>query len=133
MRRSPGWKSALPILLLVVSACSRSTQPTQQRGSPQLITAEEIAQSQAANAYDAVLRLRASFLSNRGPTSVTNRNSPETPTVYLDGMQFGPTASLRNIPANTVASIRLYRAWEATTKFGTGNIAGVIEVISRTQ
>jgi hypothetical protein len=133
MRRSPSWRSALPILLLVASACSRSRAATQPKVSPQLITAEEIVQSQAVNAYEAVLRLRANFLSNRGPTSITNSNAPQTPNVYLDGMQFGPTASLRNIPAITVASIRLYRPWEATTKFGTGNAAGVIEVISRRQ
>jgi hypothetical protein len=134
MRRSPRWRSALSVLVLVAfAACSRSTQPGQRGRSPQLITAAEIEQSQAVNAYEAVLKLRANFLSNRGPTSIVDRNAPQYPNVYVDGMQFGPLASLRSIPANQIASIRLYRAWEATTKFGTGNAAGVIEIISRTQ
>jgi hypothetical protein len=38
---------------------------------------------------------------------------------------------LRNIPASQVSTIRLYRAWEATTKFGTGNMSGVIAITTR--
>jgi hypothetical protein len=30
-----------------------------------------------------------------------------------------------------IATIRLYRSWEATTKFGAGNMGGVIEIITR--
>jgi hypothetical protein len=101
--------------------------------SPELITAAEIVESQAASAYEAVLRLRAHFLNSRGQTSLLNRSAPEQPNVYLDGVRYGPVSSLRNIPAIQVAQIRLYRGWEATTKFGTGNVAGVIEVISRVQ
>ena len=134
MRRALGRRSTVSAVLLlsVLAACARAT-PNQSTGSPQLITAQEIAQSQAATGYDAVLKLRANFLSNRGKTSLVDRDAPQTPTVYLDGMQFGPIASLRNIPASQIASIRLYRAWEASTKFGAQNVAGVIEVISKTQ
>jgi hypothetical protein len=38
---------------------------------------------------------------------------------------------LRNIPASDVAVIRLYRSWEATTKFGAGKMGGVIAVTTR--
>jgi hypothetical protein len=46
-------------------------------------------------------------------------------------MEFGQIASLRTIPASQVSTIRLYRAWEAATKFGTGNMGGVIAVTTR--
>jgi hypothetical protein len=52
--------------------------------------------------------------------------------VYLDGQMYGDASTLKNISANVVESIRLYRAWEATTKFGARNVAGVIEVLSKT-
>lgn len=53
------------------------------------------------------------------------------PVVYLGRIQFGPMTSLRNIPASHVASIRMHRPWEATTKFGMGKSAGVIEVTTK--
>jgi outer membrane cobalamin receptor len=46
-------------------------------------------------------------------------------------MEFGPITSLRNIPASEISTIRLYRAWEATTKYGTGNMGGVIAISTR--
>lgn len=75
-------------------------------------------------------KLRANFLSNRGRTTILGSTS-SFPVVYLDGVEYGPMTSLRNIPATHVSSIRMYRAWEATTKFGMGKTAGVIEVITK--
>ena len=130
-------------LVLVASACSHTAPPetaaegstaatsTAQR-SEQMITEQEIIDSQALTAYDAVVKLRANFLTNRGKTSILG-NSPTVPTVYLDGQVYGNPSTLKNISAKHVASIRLYRAWEATTKFGASNVGGVIEVISKTQ
>jgi outer membrane receptor for ferrienterochelin and colicin len=53
------------------------------------------------------------------------------PTVYVDDQQFGEISVLENIPALQIASIRLYRAWEATTRYGTGNMGGVIAITTR--
>ncbi len=98
-----------------------------------VITADEIEASKTestASAYDVVKRLRGNFLSYRGRTSLKNTSSPD-PTVYLDDQAYGPIASLRNIPASQVAYIRLYRSWEAATKFGMGNMGGVIAVATK--
>jgi outer membrane cobalamin receptor len=51
--------------------------------------------------------------------------------VYVDQVRLGGVAELQNIPANQVERVRLYRAGEATTKYGLGNMGGVIEVTSR--
>jgi len=118
-------------VVLLLTACVH--QPPQQAGtttSGDVITEAEIAQSQAVTAYDAVQKLRANFFSNRGRTTILGDTSP-LPVVYLDGVEYGPMTSLQNIPAAHVASIRMYRAWEATTKFGMGKTAGVIEVITK--
>ena len=96
-----------------------------------IITRDEIEASRAATAYDAIQKLRANFLSYRGETSFNKQNSQPYPTVYVDGQEFGPLTSLRSIPASQVATIRLYRSWEATTKYGTGNMGGVIAVTTR--
>ena len=97
----------------------------------QLITEDEIEASRAPNAYEVIQKLRANFLTYRGETSLDRSKSQPYPTVYMDGQEFGPISSLRNVPASQVATIRLYRSWEATTKFGTGNMGGVIAVTTR--
>src|SRR5437588_6700056 len=112
-------------------ACSHPQLRPGESANSQLITENEIEASRAATAYDAVQKLRANFLSYRGETSFNTRTSQPYPTVYVDGQEFGPLNSLRNIPASQVATIRLYRSWEATTKFGTGNMGGVIAVTTR--
>lgn len=118
-------------LLALVAACSH---PRADGGGPSqsgdIITEAEIANSQSVTAYDAVQKLRANFLTNRGKTTILGDTSP-LPVVFLDGIEYGPMSSLRNIPADHVASIRMYRAWEAGTKFGTGKTAGVIEVLTK--
>ena len=118
------------VLLLGVACAPPATRP---RGGadPQIITEEEVEASRAATAFEVIQKLRANFLSYRGETSFNRNNSQPYPTVYLDGQQFGPIATLRNIPASQVSTIRLYRSWEATTKFGTGNMGGVIAITTR--
>jgi outer membrane cobalamin receptor len=118
------------VLLLGVACAPPATRP---RGGadPQIITEEEVEASRAATAFEVIQKLRANFLSYRGETSFNRNNSQPYPTVYLDGQQFGTIAALRNIPASQVSTIRLYRSWEATTKFGTGNMGGVIAITTR--
>ncbi|MEO8909568.1 MAG: hypothetical protein ABI408_05000 [Gemmatimonadaceae bacterium] len=107
-------------------------RPSHSAGNDsQLITEDEIEVSRAPTAYEVIQKLRANFLTYRGETSFDKSKSQPYPTVYIDGQEFGPLSSLRNIPASQVATIRLYRSWEATTKFGTGNMGGVIAVTTR--
>jgi len=118
-------------LAVVAIACSPPRSQAPGGVDTQLITEEEIDASRAATAYEAVQKLRANFLSYRGETSLNRNQSQPFPTVYVDGMEFGQIASLRTIPASQVSTIRLYRSWEATTKFGTGKMGGVIAVTTR--
>ena|SRR6202162_4346104 len=97
----------------------------------QLITEDEIEASRAPTAFEVIQKLRANFLSYRGETSFDRSKSQPYPTVYVDGQAYGTIGTLRNIPASQIATIRLYRSWEATTKFGTGNMGGVIAITTR--
>jgi hypothetical protein len=119
------------LLLAPTLACSPPRQGPGQINNSQIITEDEIVASRAATAYEAIQKLRANFLTYRGETSLNKSRSTPYPTVYLDGQEFGPIAILRTIPASQVASIRLYRAWEATTKYGSRHMSGVIDVSTR--
>ncbi len=119
------------LLPAAVLACSPPRLGPGEMSNSQLITEDEIVASRATTAYEAIQKLRANFLTYRGETSLNKSQSAPYPTVYLDGQEFGPIAILRTIPASQVSTIRLYRAWEATTKYGSRNMSGVIEVSTR--
>jgi outer membrane receptor for ferrienterochelin and colicin len=120
----------LALASVIVLACSPPRMGPGSVSDSQLITEEEIDASRAANAFEVIRKLRANFLTYRGETSLKGESKPY-PTVYLDGQQFGPIETLRTIPASQIGSIRLLRSWEATTKYGTGNMGGVIAISTR--
>lgn len=120
-------KILVPVAMLACVPARPSTGPAYDS---QLITEDEIVHSHAATAFDAIQKLRGNFLTSRGATTITARSS-QYPTVYVDEQLYGDITILRAIPANVVATIRLYRAWEATTRYGTGNMGGVIAVTTR--
>ena len=126
-----GMRWAIALASVAIVACTHPRLGPGGMSNSQLITEDEIDASRAATAYEAIQKLRGNFLSYRGETSFNKNTSQPYPTVYLDGQEFGPIATLRTLPAAQIATIRLYRSWEATTKFGTGNMGGVIAVTTR--
>ena len=125
------WKLLAPgAALLVVAACASSHKAGKFNGyNRNLITRAEIEDCAAPDALTLVRRLRGEFLSNRGRTSIT-LNTAMLPVVYLDQVQLGNFEMLATIPARDIAEIRLYRAWEASYKFGKDKTAGVVQVIT---
>lgn len=116
--------------LLTLTACVPPGAGSTHPRDPSRITQDEIRASLAVNAYDAVAKLRANFLVSRGRTSFRS-NESSLPTVFLDGLAYGPVSTLRLIAANEIEEIRLFRSWEATTVYGTGFMSGVIAVRTR--
>ena len=118
-------------LLSLLIACSGATRASSRDRS--IIRSQEIATVQATNAYDIVAKLRSEFLRSRGPIS-TARGRATTPpsiSVFVDGIEAGSAeTALRHIPAAQVAEIRLYKATDAVTKFGSRHNGGVIEVLT---
>ena len=129
MRRIPVAFIALSALALACASPRGSSSGA--RADSQIITEDEVEASRAMTAYDVIQKLRANFLTYRGETSFDRSKSQPYPTVYVDGQEYGQISSLRNIPASQIATIRLYRSWEATTQFGAGNMGGVIAVTTR--
>jgi hypothetical protein len=121
-------------LFIIVGAigCASAGTPGPARANPAIITQEEIAHAGTGNAYDVIHRLRPNFLVSRGEVTLGNVQTTQTntpyPNVYLDGLAYGDINSLRNIDSSQLIEVRMYQAWEAQTKFGLGNNAGVIAI-----
>jgi hypothetical protein len=121
----------LALLPAALFACTPSRLGPDENLKSQLITEDEIDASRASTALEVIQRLRVGFLTYRGETSFDKSKSQPYPTVYVDGQEYGQIGTLRNIPALEVSTIRLYRSWEATTKFGSGHMGGVIAITTR--
>jgi hypothetical protein len=119
------------LLPAVMLACTHPRLGPGEMSNSQFISEDEIQASRESTAYDVIHKLRGNFLSYRGETNFDKSKSQPYPTVYVDGQEFGPISTLRSIPASEISTIRLYRSWEATTKFGTGNMGGVIAISTR--
>lgn len=116
--------------LLTLTACLPPSTGRMYPRDPSRITQDEIMASLAVDAYDAVAKLRANFFASRGRTSFRT-NESALPTVFVDGLKYGPISTLKLIEANLIEEIRLFRSWEATTLYGTGFMQGVIAVTTR--
>lgn len=121
----------LPTLFAAASACTTSRLMPTRGPDPRIITEEEIDASSGTTAYEVIHALRPNFLTYRGETSFDKRTSRPYPNVYVDDQEYGSIGVLHYIPASDLASVRLYRSWEATTKFGNGNLGGVIAIVTR--
>jgi hypothetical protein len=116
----------------VVIGCTPSTAANSSPKDSRTLTFEEISHSQiGGNAYEVISRLRPSFLTGRGEVTVMGSSDSKYPAVYVDGVFYGDLKSLSNLDSSQIAEVRLYPAWEAQTKFGTGNNSGVIAITTR--
>ena len=90
-----------------------------------VIMQDEIAQTHATSAYDAIQLARPLFLISRvGLGPIAER------AVYLDGMRLGGIDQLRGIAASSVRAIRYVRALDISPS-GIDRPAGAILVISK--
>ena len=116
------------LVSLVLLACAPPST-TRAARDPKVITREEILASHATNAYDAVNMLRPNFLQFHGQTTITGSDTGY-PKVYLNHILYGDLTSLRSLDAIGILEIHYYNGTEAQSRFGLGNVAGAIEVIS---
>ena len=94
-----------------------------------LITREQIEESNYSTAMDVVQRLKPRWLRPvRGGGTLTG--PPPEAVVVLDGVRYGGLGSLSSINALMVDHIEYMSATEATTLYGTGYMGGAIRVFS---
>ena len=125
------WKSTIFLVATAAIACAPPA-PRGERRDSNLITREELLTAPSSNAFDAIMNLRPSLLRSRGGKTADG-NFPQRPQVFLDGQQYGDIETLKTISVQSITSIRLLNAADATTKYGYGYPSGVIEVSTRSQ
>lgn len=120
----------LALLTVAVAACA-TTPATKTRTDRNRITAEEVQQSQATDAYEVVQRLRPQWLNVRGGGSLTRGTGI---LVYLNSSRLGGVESLRQIEIETIQELEFYdqsKAVAMLSGIGSDAIAGAIIVHTR--
>ncbi len=129
------------VVVAVSSGCSSSGSSNPATGAPRapsrqqdVITDAEIAEraAEASNALQIVQKLRPQMLTTRGRFSpADSSDAGARPKAVVDGVAYGPVENLANLNAVSVKEIRYLNATDATTRFGTGYVGGVILVTTK--
>ncbi len=99
-------------------------------GGRSVLTAQEIAGSGVATAYDAIKSLRPEWLQRR-QSHYGQTEAQATIPVYLGNQLLGGLDELSTISAENVREIYRYTAGQATLLWGPGNAEGAIQVITK--
>lgn len=138
--RSSLWLLSLAMLVGCAGARGR-TAPVNRTTGELFITEEQIKQSGATTAWDALRRsaphLQLSESASGQPKKLSRRGRSsllldDTPEVFLDGVKVADFRSLAQIPANTIASITILSGIEGSTHYGTNAGNGVILIRTKT-
>jgi len=114
------------LLFVLFAACATGRGAHSPPTNTSLLTQEEIESSHQPTLFDVVRALRPTWL-RQVPTAV--RTDQETGvSVYLDNQRAGGVEVLRDMASTTAVSLRFYSASEAQSRFGLGNLHGVIQV-----
>lgn len=128
-----------PSALAAQDSAAAAAPKKPAKGRANLITEEEIATAGTGlqTAFLVVQRLRPQMLRVRsGSTSSGSGNSSvdvgsNEMMVYLDSQRVGGVDALREIQSSAIREIRYLNASDATTLFGTGHMAGAIQVVTK--
>jgi hypothetical protein len=120
--------AVLATAAVITAACASSGGTGRTTGSRDVLTRQQLMETSSSNAFEAIQRLRPTWLRTRGTSST--RGSSEI-VVFMDGVRVGEVDFLRSQRLDNVIEIRFVNARDATTRWGTGFSSGVIEVITR--
>lgn len=128
-------RAALVLALLMLAGCGGAAAggPTTPGRNSNLITDAELTDEalSSLSVYDAIMRLRPNWLRSRGATSIGGAAS-QYPAVLLNGTVDQSLSSLGSIRVSDVGLLRYIDSRDATTRYGTGLVNGLIEVTLRT-
>jgi len=111
------------ITIFFIECASTTTGEKSIKGSRYLITAEEIRESSANDAYEVIQILRPGLL-NRDQRRSIDIGSKAEVVVYVNGIRYGSKESLKTISAMEIAEIRYLTGSEATMRFGSDHTGG---------
>ena len=120
--------------LVACASTGSSGSSSRPSGRSDVITAEQMRETQATNLYEAVQRLHPEWMLQRnastfsGATSRKGSGNVEVQ-IFMGGQHVGGTDMLRQLPLTEAGTLHFYTAAQAESKFGTGYPNGVIEVL----
>lgn len=100
------------------------------RRQANVITEQELSESTARNALQAVETLRPDWLRGRGAASL-REVTPAAVMVYLENQRLGGIETLEQFSIHSIKGMRYYSASEATNRWGTGHGSGAIAVTTK--
>lgn len=116
-------------LFVTIAACGPSRNAS-RGGSSTQISRSQIAAVTDRSAYSLIQLLKPRWLEAR--VQATPRNpSPVYAHVYVDNLAYGPLLSLYDISSISIDRIDYMGSLDATTRFGTGFMGGIIHVFTR--
>lgn len=118
----------------LLCGCASGAVQSDREGSIDLdrLTRDDISTVSEGNAYELVQRLRPNWLARYGPPDLADPTGQGSqPVVFLGEVYYGPLNSLSEIEPNDIREMRFWSASDATTRFGTGYMAGIIQVLLR--
>lgn len=122
---------AVLMLLAAVAACATGSASGSGSRDQDVITADEIAESQAQTALDLIQQLRPRWtVRSRGERTFVE-SAYDYPRVVVDNLPPREFDSLREIPREILVEIRLLNPRDATLLYGTGHTQGIIRVTTR--
>ena len=123
--------SSILLLILVLTGCASGGSPSGQRRNPDVLTNEDLRQTdlESSTAFQAIQRMRPQWLRARGVRSLGGGSI--FPKVLVDETQYREIDDLRRMRVSAIAEIRFIGPADATTRFGTGYLAGMILVSLR--
>ena len=127
-------RHATSVLLLgmsmAVTACGTAGRGASTGGPRDQITRNLIEVLAEDTAYGIIQQLRPRWL--RARTQATPNNpEPAYAHVFVDELSYGGLDSLRRISANEIERIEYLDARNATIRYGTGYLGGIIRIIIR--
>lgn len=127
------------LVMAISSGCATagsSPSGTTSKGSrsQDVIAEAEIASRarEATTALQVIEQLRPQMLRGRGVSSPSDVSGEATlPKVYVDEVSYGNLNTLSNVSAGQIKEIRFLNSRDATTRWGTGHMGGVILVTTK--
>lgn len=120
------------VLLCTVTLAGCATAAGGARSTSSIITAEDLESlGPGITVHEAIERLRPNWLRDRGVNSPTPQFETDTlPRLHVDATPY-PIEALQTLRISDIQTIRFMDARDATTRFGTGYVNGLIEVSTR--
>ncbi len=123
LRRTAAAACAMLILFGTACASSGSSGTGTSSSNRDVLTRAEIDHANSASLFDAIQRLRPSWLRGRGGRGTIQ--------VMMDGVRIGDVTFLQTVRSDTVIEVQYVNSRDATTRWGTGFSAGAIDIITR--